>query len=620
MIRLSTSEGDSLPIEDKARQRRLSEEGAGDIPNSEHYFGDRAREAFYAQYRALYSRPYLFVAAEPSTAANDTKTGRQSPTGAQNEHDDESDTRSSFVPMFPTSRELQQVSAALKPASASTSALPLDGETSRLPVRDALSPRSHFLAACVTRPWLAVPFLLRAQPTTTFNFSFQSLGDEFMAEFAQCLSRELPFVEEVLVRDNRLSDAGLDALLRAISAGSAMLRLTRLDISQNEIGPLSAQTLRAYVMSSHCTLRTLLVDSADIDDRECAAFMTAFEKNLSIRTLCMSRNEIGKLESLNVVRPAFVTGGEAIASMLRANLVLAKLDLSWNFLRLGSSMELARSLRDNVTLVELSLAYNGCGNAGAMALGEALRCNHALRVLDLSANSVGVKGAMVLATAVRSTRSLRSLQLNGNVIGREGGQALLVALTGNSSEFGLTLRLSGCNLNSRSSAGSGDSGGGAAHGRLEVQPASATATTPGSKPAAPGKGGPKAKNSAGSATSAGGDTADVNVQSLPVYSALSARVFNPRDPSGRYQLNLADAYDKMVIMELVRLSTVRKGCRFLRIVHRSASSSSSASSSAKRTITLVRKEVAPKTHKDKFPVLSSSSSSSTADDENDLET
>lgn len=595
IIRLSTFDGDSFPLEDRPRRRRLSEEEAGDIPDSEHYFGDRAREAFYARYRALYSRPYLFVASDPSkTPSEDSNSDRHSPNKSP---DDEDATRSSFVPKFPSTRELQQVSAALKPASASTSALPSLSEALHLPTRDALSPRSHLLAACVTRPRLAVPFLLRAQPTTTFDFSFQSLGDEFMAAFAECLSRDLPFVEEVLVRDNRLSDAGLDALLRAISAGSSMLRLTRLDISQNEVGPLSAQTLRAYVVSPHCTLRTLLVDSADIDDRECAAFMTAFEKNLSINTLCMSRNEIGKLESLNVVRPAFVTGGEAIASMLHANLVLAKLDLSWNFLRLGSSMELASSLRDNGTLVELNLAYNSCGDAGAMALGEALRWNHALRVLDLSANSVGVKGAMVLATAVRTTRSLRSLQLNGNAIGREGGQALLVALTGNASEFVLSLGLSGCNLSSRSSASSGDSG------RLQIPapPAAAIATTtPISKS---GKAPPATKNSA---SGAAGSDADVNVQSLPVYNALSARVFSPRDPSGRYQLSLADAYDKMIVMELVRLATVRKGCRFLRVDHRVGSS--------KRSVALVRKEVAPKTRADKLPALAAS-----ADDDNNLE-
>eukprot|EP00644_Phytophthora_capsici_P010060 jgi/Phyca11/120495/e_gw1.41.430.1 len=57
--------------------------------------------------------------------------------------------------------------------------------------------------------------------------------------------------------------------------------------------------------------------------------------------------------------------------------------------------------------------------------------------------------------------------------------------------------------------------------------------------------------------------ADVNVQDLPVFDAKSSRVFNPREPAGRYSLHLSNAYDKMIAMELVRLASTRKGCRFL---------------------------------------------------------
>lgn len=609
IIRLATNDTPEVHVEHAPRRRRLSEEEVGDIAHSDHYFGERARDSFYARYRALHLRPYLFGAADKSEdearLENNSKVKGSLDSISRHQllDNDDDEEATHFVPKFPSSRELQRMSTALKPSSLLSNSGKIDDSGSHLPMRDALSPRSHFLAGCVTHPRLALPFLLRDQPTTTFDFSFQSLGDEFIAEFAECLERDLPFIEEILVRDNRLSDAGLDTLLKAISNGSTMLRLTRLDISQNEIGSRSAQTLQAYIVSSHCTLRTLLVDCADIDDRECAAFMTAFEKNLSIRTLCMSRNGIGKLETLNVVRPSFVTGGEAIANMLRVNLVLAKLDLSWNFLRLGSSIEVARSLRDNGTLVELNLAYNGCGDSGAMALGEALRFNHVLRVLDLSANSVGYKGAMVLATAVRATRTLRSLQMNGNAIGREGGQALLLALTGNTSEFEIVVGLSGCNLSTRTSSASVSEG---------FAPTSTNQPPPGSAPSGGASKG--ALGTKGKATASGSSSADpdVNMQGLPLYNTLSSRVFDIRNPSGRYQLSLSEAYDKMIIMELIRLAAARRGCRFLRIEHRP----NAASAAGKRSVSLIRKETAPKLSKDKFPVLSSPS----PDDENDLET
>ncbi|TYZ59673.1 hypothetical protein PybrP1_011334 [[Pythium] brassicae (nom. inval.)] len=547
--------------------QQLSLEEMEDLPNYKSYFGAHAKQGFYAQYRNLHSRPYLFV------EAPERRDAAASPP---------SSTDSRCVPAYPSSKELQHVTHELAPfgaaVAAGTASESAGGgtnaaqENAELPTRDQLSPRSLFLTSCVAKPQLAVPVMLRKRMTKVFDFSFQSLGDTFIAEFARCLVQELPFVEEILVRDNRLSDAGLNALLEAVSAGSAMLSLLRLDISQNEVGAASARTLRSYVASPHCTLATLLVDNADIDDRECAAFMGAFGKNLSVKRLCLSRNRVGEMEHLNVVQPGFTTGGEAIASMLHQNFVLVHLDLSWNYLRLESSVVLANSMRDNATLKELNVAYNACGDAGAMAFGEALRFNQSLEVLDLSYNSIGCKGALVLANAVRVSQTLRSLQLNGNTIGREGGQLVLAALCENHTESGCDVGLRACNLSS-SMLPQGSA----------VPAAAATS------------------NSAGDGNS-GVASADTGAgMALPVYSLAAAWIFNPKEPTGRYALNMSEAYDRMVLMELVRLAKYKKGCRFVKVEHwpggAAASTASRRSSQqpppggARRTVQLVRREL-----------------------------
>ncbi|RLN88341.1 hypothetical protein BBJ28_00000671 [Nothophytophthora sp. Chile5] len=529
---------------------QLTQDDVRDVHNSHFYFGKMAKTQFYAQYKNLYSRPYLFM--DRNVVAGGGTTSAASLRELERTEDDDSDgeganLESTCVPAYPTSREMRKVDEELHPSRLmpSSSLLCKDENHLALPLSDKLSPRAHFLASCVAKPQLAVPFFIRKQTTKVFDFSFQSLGDAFISAFAQCLVHDLPFVEEIIVRDNRLSDDGLNELLQAVSEGSFMLNLLRLDISQNQIGSKSAQTLRSYLVSSGCTLEALHMDNADIDDHECAAFMTAFEKNLSIKQLWMSRNCIGKSENLNVVQPDFTTGGEAIANMLRVNLVLVRLDLSWNYLRLESSLALANSIQDNSTLVELKLSYNACADAGAMMFGEALRFNRSLEVLDLSYNSVGVKGAMVLANAIRTNRTLRSLQLNGNNIGREGGQLLMAALCENRTENGCTIEMHACNLSATISA---------------TEAATTSALRPRSS-----------------------DGGDLNAQDLPVFSAKAGRIFNPREPAGRYCLNLADAYDKMIAKELVRLATVKKGCRFVRIEHKTASS-------AKKVITLLKKE------------------------------
>ncbi|KAG1686571.1 hypothetical protein DVH05_010860 [Phytophthora capsici] len=460
-----------------------------------------------------------------------------------------------IIPVYPSSCEMKKVSEELNPSRLVSRASSLITNTENrpeLPLSDQLSPRAHFLASCTAKSQVVVPFLIRNRPSNVFDFSFQSLGDTAIAAFARALLHNLPHVQEISVRDNRLSDDGLNELLKAVSEGSLTMNLRRLDISQNEIGPKSAQTLRSYLVSSSCTLEMLHVDNADIDDHECAAFMTAFEKNQSIRHLWMSRNCIGKAENLNVVQPNFTTGGEAIAKMLHVNPVLVHLDLSWNYLRLESSIALANSIRDNRTLVELKLAYNACADAGAMMFGEALRFNKSLQMLDLSYNSIGVKGAMVLANAIRSNRTLRTLQLNGNNIGREGGQLLMAALCSNRTEVGCTIELHACNLGAN------------------IMPIEASAPIP-------------VRVRPPSAGINSHSNADVNVQDLPVFDAKSSRVFNPREPAGRYSLHLSNAYDKMIAMELVRLASTRKGCRFLRMEYKSPTA-------AKRAITLIKKE------------------------------
>ncbi|KAL3671956.1 hypothetical protein V7S43_002623 [Phytophthora oleae] len=521
------------------RLRRLSQEETI-TPTNHEYFGKTAKEEFYAQYKQLYSRPYLFMDSKAAKSALDLP---------------DEDASEPIIPVYPSSYEMKKVSKELNPSrllSRVSSLITNTENRPELPLSDKLSPRAHFLASCTAKSQVVVPFLIRNRHTNVFDFSFQSLGDDSISAFARALVHDLPHVEEISVRDNRLSDDGLNELLQAVSEGSLTMNLRRLDISQNEIGPKSAQTLRSYLVSSCCTLEMLHVDNADIDDHECAAFMTAFEKNQSIQRLWMSRNCIGKAENLNVVQPNFTTGGEAIANMLHVNPVLVHLDLSWNYLRLESSIALANSIRDNRTLVELKLAYNACADAGAMMFGEALRFNKSLQMLDLSYNSIGVKGAMVLANAIRSNRTLRTLQLNGNNIGREGGQLLMAALCSNRTEVGCTIELHACNLGAN------------------IMPIEASAPTPmRSRPASAGI------NSHSSA--------DVNIQDLPVFDAKSSRIFNPREPAGRYTLQLTNAYDKMIAMELVRLATTRKGCRFLRMEYKSPTA-------AKRAITLIKKE------------------------------
>lgn len=134
-------------------------------------------------------------------------------------------------------------------------------------------------------------------------------------------------------------------------------------------GEYSAAALFEYLMSASCPLQRLILSSADVDDFECGKFVAAVKKNLSLRELDISSNKIGGAENLNTVMPDIVTGGEAIADLLRYEQCrLTKLKLDWNMLRLQGAVEVARSLAVNETLVYLDLSYNAFSTDGQHSL------------------------------------------------------------------------------------------------------------------------------------------------------------------------------------------------------------------------------------------------------------
>ncbi|RLO00433.1 hypothetical protein DYB28_004026 [Aphanomyces astaci] len=449
----SHSSSDEEPDEDADVAQQMKEA----------YFGVAARGKFFAKYAGLHAKPHCFMAVPHVPLALTLRTPSQpkeasppqltsppkSPRGGH-EHSavDEGGT------ITPNSRQTDTPVSSLYEYQPSPAVMtkhhPPTSPRRRTTGGDndvKMSPRTMFLSACLSNTGelpMALPILIRKHGTTAFDFSYQSLGDAFLVEFARAL-RDVPFVEAINVCDNRLTDRALNQLLQALETKP---NLTKLDISMNQVGPRSAKTLKAYIGSAMCTLTHLGVCKADIDDSECAAFMVAFEANKSVIQLKMSRNRIGEAENLNVVQPDFVTGGEAIGGMLNVNLTLTQLDVSWNLLRLASGVTLANSLKLNYNLFELNLAYNALGDAGAMAFGQSLCINKTLRLLDMSYNNIGTKGASVLASTVARSHTISTLVLDGNNIGQPGGKVLMYAMVHNRTPS----TMKGCNLNERSQA------------------------------------------------------------------------------------------------------------------------------------------------------------------------
>ncbi|KAF0719347.1 Aste57867_1107 [Aphanomyces stellatus] len=301
---------------------------------------------------------------------------------------------------------------------------------------EAFTARHKFLSLCLDHelpPCLRL--IIRNKVSPEINVSHMSMV------FCQCLL-ELPMVMSLNIRNNRLTDPGITAVVNVIRRKPD---LCSLDLSENDVDGTGSKSLAAYMSTPTCGLSTLILSHCDIDDDEMLAFAQALCTNKTCHVLDLSRNRIGTNEALNVVQPDLTTGGEALAEMLTVNGHLTVLNLSWNFLRLNSAVQLGKALAQNNSLKELNLSYNAFGNDGAQAIGSALQQNMCLENLDLSNNNIPSKAAFVIAQSLYANDTLTRLTMDGNPLGRIGGSTLLHVVS-NSNERNLNISLVGCNF------------------------------------------------------------------------------------------------------------------------------------------------------------------------------
>ncbi|CAM9188432.1 unnamed protein product [Choristocarpus tenellus] len=271
---------------------------------------------------------------------------------------------------------------------------------------------------------LPLPALLRdpIRPKE-LDLRHKGLGDDIILAMTEVLAR-LPEIESLNVADNRLTDRSLEPLCQLIVD---MPNLLRVDLSANKVDH-AADTIRKYLTHRFCTLEELTLCQADVDDRECCQLMKAMELNRSLALLNLSGNKIGDAETLNIVQPDTITGGEAISEMMKENHTLKDLDLAWNNIRLKSALEMGIALRENNGLTALSVAHNSFSEDASKEIGDSLRHNVTLQTLNLSFNGVTPSATMVIASACKANQSLTSLNLDGNMLGQKGAAALLSAV------------------------------------------------------------------------------------------------------------------------------------------------------------------------------------------------
>jgi len=131
-----------------------------------------------------------------------------------------------------------------------------------------------------------------------------------------------------------------------------------------------------------------------------------------LREIDLSNNKIGLAENLNTVMPDLITGGEALADLLRhPTCPLETLKLSWNMLRLDGAVDFVSSLRVNKTLTYLDLSYNALGKEAGIILGDAILDNKTLKHLILCHNGIQSLACFTLCQGIIENYGLKTVAL-----------------------------------------------------------------------------------------------------------------------------------------------------------------------------------------------------------------
>ena len=136
----------------------------------------------------------------------------------------------------------------------------------------------------------------------------------------------------------------------------------------------------------------------------------------------------------------------SIDTVLRRHLQsVARIDISYNYLRNSGVISLAYVFKSLANLVHLDIGDNHVGDSGAAAIAEATCGSKKLQTLALGGNRISDTGLTAISSAMAS--SLSTLNFNFNCVSDEGATSLANALRNGSGSL-TCLYLSGNNIGS----------------------------------------------------------------------------------------------------------------------------------------------------------------------------
>ena len=268
----------------------------------------------------------------------------------------------------------------------------------------------------------------RAAGLLHLNLSHSLFSLRQIKALAACLSRDR-FIGSLALRNNRVDNKGLGALLDALAESNS--RLAALDVSDNVLTHEACATLRTRLSERATVLHRVDLGGNALGYRGVAALLappTAAAAGVGPG----SEGEppygnLGDLQELGLSNCGLNDRGVGLlAAALGSWLRLSTLELGWNSFTARGAALLARGLSD-CSLTRVDLSNNGFGDSAGAALAAVIVDMPCLVSLDLSADALGSRSAAALAEALVEAPALTHLALLANPLGAAGVAAVAAA-------------------------------------------------------------------------------------------------------------------------------------------------------------------------------------------------
>jgi Ran GTPase-activating protein (RanGAP) involved in mRNA processing and transport len=200
--------------------------------------------------------------------------------------------------------------------------------------------------------------------------------EEDFITFQAALRLIAPFVEDFILEETDLCDAGARVLAEILRDGNSF---RELNLGDCYIGSEGAAHL-AGALRVNTSLQVFKLSNNFIGNTVVISLAKGLVNNRNTRVL--------HLVACNMVGSE---GAAAVGRLLEANATIEELSLSHNTIGDAGSIALVNGLARNQRLVELNLRECGIGDDGAKRIGRALKTNIHLERLDLRVNAITEK-------------------------------------------------------------------------------------------------------------------------------------------------------------------------------------------------------------------------------------